>query len=60
MVTFTSQAAASFALESFEEKPEIFSLEGKPETGAGGRAGLDGVSSHASPREQASRCGSRS
>mmetsp|Transcript_48468 Transcript_48468/g.156029 ORF Transcript_48468/g.156029 Transcript_48468/m.156029 type:complete len:211 (-) Transcript_48468:314-946(-) len=30
MVTFTSQAAASFALKSFEEKPDIFNLEGKP------------------------------
>ena len=50
MVTFTSQAAASFALKSFEEKPDIFNLEGKPDAGAGGRAGLDGVSSHASPR----------
>ena len=68
MVTFTSQAAASFALKSFEEKPDIFHLEGKPEkrreekrsprssasegkpeTGAGGRAGLDGVSSQARP-----------
>ncbi|EOD20744.1 hypothetical protein EMIHUDRAFT_241880 [Emiliania huxleyi CCMP1516] len=35
MVTFTSQAAASFALKSFEEKPDIFTLEGKPDAGAG-------------------------